>query len=94
MVVLASEQVLLGAKWRSSLSSLSTMVRFIDRIRPPADSIQLSGVFKNFNTIEEFRDVETKKKLFNQVVDSVTPLFPSITETTTLTTDVARRLIL
>lgn len=39
--------------------------------RPPADSIPLRGVFKNFNTIEEFRDTEAKKKLFNEVADSV-----------------------
>ncbi|CAD6566603.1 MAG: Autophagy protein 7 [Tremellales sp. Tagirdzhanova-0007] len=43
--------------------------------RPPADSVQLIGIFKNFNTIEEFRDLETKKKLFNQVVDSITDSF-------------------
>ena len=38
----------------------------------------MKGVFKNFNTVEAFRDVEAKKKLFNEVVDSVSPLCFSV----------------
>lgn len=39
--------------------------------RPPIGSVPLRGVFKNFNTIEEFKATEPKKDLFNSVVDSV-----------------------
>ena len=42
-----------------------------DGFRPPGDSIRMQGVFKNFNTIEEFKDVEAKKKLFNELAESV-----------------------
>ena len=37
-------------------------------------SIPLRGVFKNFNTTEEFRATEPKKELFNALVESVSGL--------------------
>ena len=39
--------------------------------RPPPNSVPLRGVFKNYNTIEEFKATETKKELFDAVVDRV-----------------------
>jgi ubiquitin-like modifier-activating enzyme ATG7 len=39
--------------------------------RPPSGSVAVNGIFKNFNTIEEFRATEPKKELFNAVTDSV-----------------------
>jgi ubiquitin-like modifier-activating enzyme ATG7 len=39
--------------------------------RPPSGAVPLQGVFKNLNTIEEFRATDPKKDLFNSVVDSV-----------------------
>ena len=38
-------------------------------LRPPPHTIPLHGVFKNFNTIEEFKATETKKSIFDSVVD-------------------------
>ncbi|EIW68710.1 hypothetical protein TREMEDRAFT_74150 [Tremella mesenterica DSM 1558] len=43
--------------------------------RPPSGSIEVKGVFKNFNTIEEFRQTEPKKALFDQVTDSMLTSF-------------------
>ncbi|KAK1926403.1 hypothetical protein DB88DRAFT_481686 [Papiliotrema laurentii] len=45
--------------------------------RPPIGSVPLRGVFKNFNTIEEFKATEPKKDLFNSVVDSILSSFES-----------------
>lgn len=45
--------------------------------RVPAGSVAVEGVFKNFNTIEEFRDVEAKRQLFNEVADSVSTPYRS-----------------
>ena len=42
---------------------------------PPADSIPLRGVFKNFNTIEQFKSTDEKKALFDQVADSILASF-------------------
>ena len=39
--------------------------------RPPPGTVALQGVFKNFNTIEELKSTETKKELFNTVIDSI-----------------------
>jgi hypothetical protein len=39
--------------------------------RAPSGSIPIHGIFKNFNTIEEFRATDPKKELFNQLTDSV-----------------------
>lgn len=39
--------------------------------RPPAGAIPVQGVFKNFNTIEQFKSTEEKKALFDQVADSI-----------------------
>lgn len=38
--------------------------------RAPPSSVNVSGVFKNYNTIEEFKAVD-KTALFNQVADEV-----------------------
>lgn len=38
--------------------------------RLPANSVAASGVFKNFNTIEEFKAAD-KTALFNQQTDEV-----------------------
>ena len=38
----------------------------------------MTGVFKNYNTIEEFRATETKKELFNAVTDSVSDEYASV----------------
>jgi len=35
----------------------------------------MTGIFKNFNTIEEFKSTETKKDIFNSVVNSITASF-------------------
>ena len=35
----------------------------------------MTGIFKNFNTIEEFKSTETKKEIFNSVVDSIIASF-------------------
>ncbi|ORY26898.1 hypothetical protein BCR39DRAFT_540015 [Naematelia encephala] len=43
--------------------------------RPPAGSVELKGVFKNYNTIEEFKATETKKEIFNSVADSILASF-------------------
>jgi len=43
--------------------------------RPPPDTIALNGIFKNFNTIEEFKSTESKKEIFNSVVDFITASF-------------------
>lgn len=40
-------------------------------IRSPQGTIPMTGVFKNFNTIEEFKSTEGKKELFTSAVDSV-----------------------
>jgi len=40
-------------------------------VRAPSGSIPVHGIFKNFNTIEEFRATDPKKELFNQLTDSV-----------------------
>lgn len=37
----------------------------------------MQGSFKNFNTIEKFKSAETKKELFNQLVDEVRAFIPS-----------------
>lgn len=37
--------------------------------------VTLTGSFKNFNTIEDFRKLEPKKELFNQVVEEVSGSF-------------------
>jgi len=42
-------------------------------VRAPSGSIPVHGIFKNFNTIEEFRATDPKKELFNQLTDSVSP---------------------
>jgi len=36
-----------------------------------ANDILIKGTFKNFNTIEDFRKVDQKKKLFDETVDRV-----------------------
>lgn len=43
--------------------------------RPPPNTIPLNGVFKNFNTIEEFKATETKRALFDAVVDQTLASF-------------------
>ncbi|KAK6904040.1 E1-like protein-activating enzyme Gsa7p/Apg7p [Kwoniella mangroviensis CBS 8507] len=43
----------------------------------PAASIPVTGILKNFNTIEEFRKTETKKEIFNQVVAKIVGSFKS-----------------
>jgi hypothetical protein len=48
--------------------------RKADTGRAPTSSIPLHGIFKNFNTIEEFRSAESKKELFNAMTDSVRAL--------------------
>jgi hypothetical protein len=40
-------------------------------LRAPGGSIPVTGIFKNFNTIEEFKATDPKKELFNQLTDSV-----------------------
>ena len=45
--------------------------RTLTHPRPPPTSVPLRGIFKNFNTIEEFRATDPKKELFNQVAESV-----------------------
>ena len=35
------------------------------------NDILIKGTFKNFNTIEDFRKVDQKKKLFDETVDRV-----------------------
>jgi ubiquitin-like modifier-activating enzyme ATG7 len=40
-------------------------------VRAPSGSIPVTGIFKNFNTIEEFKATDPKKELFNQLTDSV-----------------------
>jgi ubiquitin-like modifier-activating enzyme ATG7 len=40
-------------------------------VRAPGGSIPVNGIFKNFNTIEEFKATDPKKELFNQLTDSV-----------------------
>jgi len=47
--------------------------------RPPPQTIPLRGVFKNFNTIEEFKATDTKKALFDSVVDDMLASFDSQT---------------
>lgn len=47
--------------------------------RPPPHTIPLRGVFKNFNTIEEFKGTETKKALFDAVVDDTLASFDTDT---------------
>lgn len=42
-----------------------------DDDRPPAGSVPMTGIFKNYNTIEEFRATEPKKELFNSATDMV-----------------------
>ncbi|WVF70102.1 E1-like protein-activating enzyme Gsa7p/Apg7p [Kwoniella sp. CBS 6097] len=39
--------------------------------KPPLNSFPVEGVLKNFNTIEQFRQVESKKFMFDQVVDRI-----------------------
>ncbi|OCF41825.1 E1-like protein-activating enzyme Gsa7p/Apg7p [Kwoniella heveanensis CBS 569] len=39
--------------------------------KPPLNSIPLQGILKNFNTLEQFRQVESKKSAFDQVVDMI-----------------------
>ena len=39
--------------------------------REQAGTVTIQGRFKNFNTIEEFKKTETKKELFDAVVDEV-----------------------
>ena len=39
--------------------------------RAPSGSIPVQGIFKNFNTIEEFKATDPKKGLFSQLTDSV-----------------------
>jgi ubiquitin-like modifier-activating enzyme ATG7 len=43
--------------------------------RAPSGSIPVNGIFKNFNTIEEFKATDLKKELFNQLTDSVSSSF-------------------
>ncbi|WWD07978.1 E1-like protein-activating enzyme Gsa7p/Apg7p [Kwoniella europaea PYCC6329] len=43
----------------------------------PAASIPVTGILKNFNTIEDFRKTETKKEIFNQVVAKILGSFKS-----------------
>jgi ubiquitin-like modifier-activating enzyme ATG7 len=46
-------------------------------LRPPPDTVALQGIFKNFNTIEEFKSTESKKDIFNSVVNSILSSFES-----------------
>lgn len=39
--------------------------------RPSPSATLLRGVFKNYNTIEDFRSPQKKKELFDKVVTSV-----------------------
>ncbi|ORX34367.1 hypothetical protein BD324DRAFT_643368 [Kockovaella imperatae] len=43
--------------------------------RPPLGSTSLKGVFKNFNTVEEFKATDPKKDLFNSIVDEMLDSF-------------------
>jgi ubiquitin-like modifier-activating enzyme ATG7 len=43
--------------------------------RPPPGSIPIKGIFKNFNTIEEFKSTEHKKALFDSVADKILASF-------------------
>jgi ubiquitin-like modifier-activating enzyme ATG7 len=44
-------------------------------VRAPGGSIPVNGIFKNSNTIEEFKATDPKKELFNQLTDSVSYIF-------------------
>jgi len=46
--------------------------------RAPSGSKPINGIFKNFNTIEEFKAIDPKKDLFNQLTDSVSILRPQM----------------
>ena len=39
-----------------------------------SNDVLIKGTFKNFNTIEDFRKVDQKKKLFDEVVDRVSEM--------------------
>ncbi|WVQ97783.1 E1-like protein-activating enzyme Gsa7p/Apg7p [Kwoniella sp. CBS 9459] len=39
--------------------------------KPPPNSVPIEGILKNFNTLEQFRQVESKKLMFDQVVDMI-----------------------
>lgn len=41
---------------------------------PGSNDVLIKGTFKNFNTIEDFRKVDQKKKLFDEVVDRVSEM--------------------
>ncbi|WVW78776.1 E1-like protein-activating enzyme Gsa7p/Apg7p [Kwoniella bestiolae CBS 10118] len=43
----------------------------------PAGSIPITGILKNFNTIEEFRKTEIKKEVFNRVISKILESFSS-----------------
>ncbi|KAK4684304.1 ubiquitin-like modifier-activating enzyme ATG7, partial [Tremellales sp. Uapishka_1] len=43
--------------------------------RSPPGTMEVAGLFKNFNTIEEFRETEGKKTLFNDVVRQIVDSF-------------------
>jgi ubiquitin-like modifier-activating enzyme ATG7 len=42
-----------------------------DPLRPPPSSQAIRGIFKNFNTIEQFKSTDAKKAVFDQVADSI-----------------------
>ena len=47
----------------------------IERFRSSgSNDVLIKGTFKNFNTIEDFRKVDQKKKLFDEVVDRVSEM--------------------
>ena len=47
----------------------------IERCRSSgSNDVLIKGTFKNFNTIEDFRKVDQKKKLFDEVVDRVSEM--------------------
>ena len=53
----------------------------------------MTGVFKNYNTIEEFRATETKKELFNAVTDSVSDEYASLSIALRLTQSADTRIV-
>ncbi|KAL7424355.1 Autophagy protein 7 [Cryptotrichosporon argae] len=50
---------------------------FEDDERIPPGAIRVTGTFKNFNTIEEFRKTETKRAVFDGVVERILASFDS-----------------
>jgi hypothetical protein len=49
----------------------TTSISLLHIFKRPSSSTSLTGTFKNFNTLEEFKGVDVKKEMFAKVVDKV-----------------------